>query len=80
MCIRDRDYRLTNKTTGIEAITRLRELYKIDIPSILISGDTEPELIDDVKRHGFYMLHKPIKANKLRTIISILMSESQKTS
>jgi len=70
------DYRLADDMTGIDAINRLRALYKDDIPAVLISGDTDAELIDNVRREGFYMLRKPINANKLRTVVAILASDS----
>lgn len=70
------DYRLADETTGVDAINRLRALYDKEIPAVLISGDTGAELINSVQRNGFYMLHKPINAKKLRTVISILASNS----
>ena len=66
------DYRLAEDITGVDAIAKLREFYKSDVPALLISGDTDTKLLTEVQASGIYMLHKPIDAEKLKTAIAIL--------
>ena len=68
------DYRLTDGATGVDAIAELRAHFKDEIPAMLISGDTDPELLVKMKRSGVYMLHKPLEAEKLKTAIAFLGS------
>lgn len=67
------DYRLRNSMTGIEAIKQVQAELKYSIEAIIISGDTAPEILKEVRESGFIMLHKPIKPAKLRAIISLKM-------
>lgn len=64
------DYYLLNNQTGIEAIQVLKaHLNKPIIPSIIITGETLPEIIDTIKHQNYTLLHKPIKPAKLRSAI-----------
>ena len=67
------DYRLNEDVNGIEAIRLLRDKLGADIPAILISGDTDPELLEHIQKQDFYLLHKPLKSAKLRKVIGILL-------
>ena len=46
------DYRLSNGTTGIEAIEQLRRAFREPIPAFLLSGDTGPERLRDARASG----------------------------
>jgi len=63
------DYRLQNGLTGLDAINFFNEAYKVNIPAILLTGDTAPERLIEVKRSGLKILHKPINPEKLLTEI-----------
>ncbi|MBO9488806.1 hybrid sensor histidine kinase/response regulator [Endozoicomonas sp. G2_1] len=70
------DYRLVD-CTGVEAIENLQALYgTTHIPSIIISGDTAPEVIDQVKASGYTLLHKPVKPAQLRAVIQRKLFQS----
>jgi len=69
------DYRLSETMSGIDVITKLRTLYQHEIPSLLISGDTDSTLFSEVQSSGLYMLHKPIDAEKLKEVIAILANQ-----
>lgn len=71
------DYRLSEQADGIEAISRLRHLIGKDVPSIIISGDTDPRLLEKIHKADFYLLHKPVRTEKLRKVISSLLSENK---
>ena len=59
------DYRLRNGRTGVEEIERLCRLLDSAPPAILLTGDTEPARLTEVRASGFPLLHKPIRAEAL---------------
>jgi signal transduction histidine kinase len=67
------DYRLANRSTGIEAVARLREVLGADIPAFLISGDTAPERLRDAAANGLQLLHKPVPPMRLRAVLNQLL-------
>ncbi|MDH2916518.1 MAG: ATP-binding protein, partial [Gallionella sp.] len=42
---------------------------------ILISGDTSPEVLQNVLAKGHHLLHKPVRPAKLRSMMSFLLNE-----
>lgn len=68
------DYRLRDRETGIDVITQIREQYGAGIPSVLVSGDTAPELLRAAKDRGLQILHKPVRPAKLRALIDHLIN------
>lgn len=68
------DYRLRDRETGIDVIAQIREHYCADIPGILVSGDTGPDLLREAKDRGLYILHKPTRPAKLRALIDHLVN------
>jgi CheY-like chemotaxis protein len=67
------DYRLGNGLSGIAAIAGLRKAYGALIPAFLMSGDTGPERLREAREGGHLLLHKPLQAMALRTVINRLM-------
>jgi signal transduction histidine kinase len=67
------DLRLRDNTTGIEAIQKIRDLTKKEIPALLVSGDTDPEKIKEAQAAGIILLHKPIKPALLKSAINNLL-------
>jgi len=70
------DYRLRHDTTGVDAINKLKKTYALDIPSVLITGDTAPEQMQEIEAHGLPILHKPIKEPHLKAVIHRLLTLS----
>jgi signal transduction histidine kinase len=64
------DYRLESGTTGIESIQALRERFGVDVPAILVTGSTDPDLAIQADRAGFHLLHKPVMPAKLRSLVT----------
>ncbi|MFV1874074.1 MAG: ATP-binding protein [Oleiphilus sp.] len=61
------DYRLRNNRTGLEAITAIKAfLGQPTVPTLVITGDTEPEVINTIKASGSSLLSKPISAEALQ--------------
>lgn len=72
------DYRLRDGATGIQALARLQKEYGLGIPGILITGDTSPDRLREAKASGYYILHKPVRAPKLRTLLSYALEQYKK--
>jgi CheY-like chemotaxis protein len=73
------DYRLPDDTDGIAVITRLRQKFGLDIPAILVTGDTAPDTILRISRAGFPLLHKPLRPAKLRALLTHLIQQGRAT-
>ena len=70
------DYRLREETTGVEAINIFNQHSGYSLPSILITGDTSPERMQEISSHGLPVLHKPIKEPQLKVVIGRLLRMS----
>jgi signal transduction histidine kinase len=64
------DLRLRGEETGIDAIRTLRSQLGDAIPAVLISGDTATEQLRKVSAAGLTMMHKPLKAVRLRALLN----------
>lgn len=54
------DYRLRGNRTGAQAIQELRDLLGIQLPTLIITGDTAPERLREAMSTGVPLLHKPL--------------------
>lgn len=73
------DHRLRDGATGTEAIRRLHAQFNEDIPGILITGDTAPDRLTEAAASGFQLLHKPVPAGKLRSLLDRILTRSPLT-
>lgn len=64
------DYRLRERKTGTEAIGAIRQAVGTPVPAIVITGDTAPARIREVKASGFDLLHKPVSAEMLSALVA----------
>jgi CheY-like chemotaxis protein len=71
------DYSLRDETNGIEVIRQLRLAAGRPIPACLISGDTDPGLMQAARDASLILLHKPVRPAKLRSLIRRFASDSQ---
>ncbi len=68
------DYRLQDGCTGIHVIKEARKiLNNPELPGIMITGDTSPDILQSIEDAGFYTLHKPIKPAQLRALMRHLL-------
>jgi len=69
------DYHLRDEKTGIEVIRSIRDQATIDIPVILVSGDTSDAIVvKDLKDVSF--LSKPVNADELLSEVRRQMSDA----
>jgi len=66
------DYRLRGGHNGLQTIQSLRQAIGLQVPACLISGDTDPEVIQAVRQIGLTLLHKPVRIAKLRSLLTRL--------
>jgi signal transduction histidine kinase/CheY-like chemotaxis protein len=64
------DFRLRDNKNGIEAVRALRAALGNAIPAVVLSGDTAVERLREVSAAGLTMLHKPLKAVRLRALLN----------
>lgn len=66
------DYRLTASETGVDVIAALRTQYGAELPAILITGDTDPNLLHGMAVRGVVALHKPLDLDTLQAYLDDL--------
>lgn len=70
------DYRLAENLNGVDAVAAIRESVNADIPAIVVTGDTSPARLKEVKDTGLQLLHKPVQPNDLHESMQLLFEES----
>jgi CheY-like chemotaxis protein len=70
------DYHLDNDQNGIDAMDAIRGRYGEDLPGILITANTNKQLVEDVEKRGYHYMAKMIKPAALRALISSLVSRT----
>jgi CheY-like chemotaxis protein len=66
------DYRLGDELNGVDAVAAVRESIDAFIPAIIVSGDTSPERLKEVKESGHQLLHKPVHPDDLSAVLQSL--------
>ncbi|MDH5327585.1 MAG: hybrid sensor histidine kinase/response regulator [Gammaproteobacteria bacterium] len=64
------DYRLRNNTTGMQVVDKLERILKTRVPTIIVTGDTSPEILKEIHASKRYLLHKPVAPDTLRAFIN----------
>ncbi|MGE5545489.1 MAG: ATP-binding protein [Solirubrobacterales bacterium] len=67
------DYRLRANTTGVQAIRTVEQSFGRPIPGLIITGDTSPDRLAEVKASGYALLHKPVNPDELRRSVQRLL-------
>ncbi|MCC6889363.1 MAG: HAMP domain-containing protein [Hyphomicrobiales bacterium] len=67
------DYHLPEGCTGIDLIARLRSAFGAQTPAFLISGDINPEPLQDARARGLVLLHKPVAPMTLRAMLNRML-------
>jgi PAS domain S-box-containing protein len=67
------DYRLSDGENGLDLIEAARAIYGDNLPAILATGDTDPELLRTISTNRISVCHKPLKIAALAAAILELM-------
>ena len=73
------DYQLSDGSNGIQVIERVRRALDAPVPAFLISGDVAPERLREAAGSGYYLLQKPVLPMTLRSVVSQLVTQHDKT-
>lgn len=68
------DYRLREGEVGTDAILAIRALFGVEVPGIVVTGETGPDCQRDAARHGFDLMHKPVSPRQLNTALERLLT------
>jgi two-component system CheB/CheR fusion protein len=69
------DYNLPRGLTGVQIMTRLREVLGHDLPALILTGDISTETLSEIARQGYVHRGKPAKAEDLTRVIRQLLAE-----
>ncbi len=67
------DYRLPNGRTAVHVIKSMHELWGEGIPSLILTGDSASEALQNIHTSGAILLHKPIAPVRLRAMMYFAM-------
>lgn len=70
------DYRLIGGEFGDNAIRTIRQHFDKNIPAMMITGDTQSNLIHQFEQNDFEVLHKPLKPGILLAKINKKISDN----
>ncbi len=68
------DYQLRGEITGLQLMHRLRAAACLPIPGAILSGDTSPESLRQIRDSGLPLLSKPVAATRLRLLLVHLLA------
>lgn len=69
------DYHLDDDQNGVDAMDDIRSRYGAHVPGILITANTNKDLVDDIERRGYHYMAKMVKPAALRALISSLVKK-----
>ncbi|WP_430475722.1 NahK/ErcS family hybrid sensor histidine kinase/response regulator [Thalassospira lucentensis] len=64
------DYHLDSGRTGLEVLSRLRDVHAVNVPGVIITADRSTETADLIREQGFSLLNKPLRPAKLRALMT----------
>lgn len=68
------DYRPNSAESGLSAIREIRDFFgNSELPAIVVTGNTTSDRLTELQSNGVHVLHKPVAAGRLRTLLSTLV-------
>ncbi|WP_158043449.1 ATP-binding response regulator [Skermanella pratensis] len=71
------DFRLSGPASGIVAIRQIAKMLGVDLPGLIITGDTDPRCLKEARLSGYPLLHKPVSALALRAAVASLLGRDR---
>jgi signal transduction histidine kinase/ActR/RegA family two-component response regulator len=59
------DYRLSEEHSGIHVVARIRHELGLEVPALIVTGDTSPKSLRAIQASGLRCLPKPVTAERL---------------
>jgi len=69
------DHNLPGHLTGLEVITKLREMTRREVPALILTGDISTETLSEIDRKGYVHHGKPLEAQDLIDYVRSLLPE-----
>ena len=73
------DLRLPHRGDGISLVRQARQRLGQHVPAFLVSGDTDARVLAAASDAGLSLLHKPVKAARLRTVVQMLYGSARRS-
>jgi PAS domain S-box-containing protein len=67
------DYRISSSETGFDIVTAVRAAFGAELPAVIITGDTDPDLMRSMADRGILVQHKPVDVDTLQVCIGQVM-------
>ncbi len=67
------DYRLPQGMTAVHAIGQMRELWGYTVPAMVLTGETAPEVLHEIRGCEAMLLHKPATPARLRSLMHMAL-------
>tara|TARA_R110001606_G_scaffold361754_7_gene515170 strand:+ start:65332 stop:67062 length:1731 start_codon:yes stop_codon:yes gene_type:complete len=64
------DYRLRDKKSGIDAVQAVYDYFKVDIPALIVTGDSSEEIVSEITASNHTLLLKPVSSQNLHDKIA----------
>lgn len=69
------DYRLPQGRNGIDEVMRVRRELGVEMPAIVVTGDTDPGITQEIEARGLQVAHKPVRPARLRALMASLLAK-----
>lgn len=69
------DYHLDDGINGLKVADQINRLRREPLPVLMITANYNKSLQKEIKEHGLLLLHKPVKAIKLKTSMQYLLNK-----
>ena len=68
------DYHLDEEKNGLDALEELSCMLSYPVKKLILTGETGPNTLEEIKKSGVSCLHKPVDVNKLMLVIDTLLT------
>ncbi|ABM04258.1 fused PAS, GGDEF domain sensor protein and response regulator [Psychromonas ingrahamii 37] len=69
------DYHLDDGINGLDVAEQINHLRSTPLPVLMITANYNKSLQKEIKEHGLLLLHKPVRAIKLKTTMLYLLNK-----
>ncbi len=73
------DFRLGDEHNGVDAVGRIRRELGIDVPGMIVTGDTAPRCLRFIQASGLRYLPKPIMPDRLLAELQSLLEAARES-
>jgi signal transduction histidine kinase len=60
------DYRLADKKNGLDAVCAVYDYFMVEIPALIVTGDSSEKIVSEITASKYTLLLKPISSQTLR--------------